>query len=447
MIQEFYASKWLQINHLVSVIICISIQQIISTQYQWGTLTYVKYPVTPLHILADTHSSGAWTSQTRTLTGFVEEPQIIFSVYRMHFENTMTGGYTFSIAIQSSTSFKIFVNATSPQKIYNVWIKYLAFVDKNKQVIHQEIAQPEAIEIFKEQHFNRNFIMALPIINYLCFTSEFTFKFEMPIIDSTFVQMTFQSTGVSQIGFQILLSTQSPVYHYGTSQWAPSSNNLNLDPYIVQNVQIPKLQQSNTIMFPLYIGLTSDLTSEVNIEDFDQVISTEMSFKIGSSITSSITSGWFDYMLIQPNYELSPLLLQSFSQQEYYENDGTQLITVELPLYQTTYTSTTNWIDIDNTSIGLQIEITTECIYNYKHDYWFLGSFADNQKYIDDFFYCSQGSNRIKYIINLTDGGRLEYKTIKFILTPTSVEMYQQLDNINFDEEYRNLKIVISQVR
>ncbi|CAD8072783.1 unnamed protein product [Paramecium sonneborni] len=443
------ALKCLQINQLVCVIIWILIEQAITIQYQWGTLTYIKNPLTPLHILADTHTAGAWISSTTTLTGFVDDPQIIFSVYRMHFENTITGGYVFQLAKQTKTSFKIFVNATAPQKIYNVWIKYLAFVDKNKQVINQEILNPKPQEIYIESHFNRNFIMAIPIINYLCYTSAFTFKFEMPTIDSSSVQMKFLSTGISKIGFQILFATQSPIYIHGTTQWTPGSLNLNLDPYIVQNVQIPKLQQTNIIRFPLYIGLTADLSAEVNIEDFDQLISTELSFRIGSSITSSVTSGWFDYMLIQPSYQLTPLLLQTFSLQEYYEASGTQLITVELPLLQTTYTSNTNWIDIDNTVIGLQIEITTECPEDYQHNYWFLGSVTvtDNQKYIEDYFYCSDDSNRIKYIINLNDAGKHEYKTIKFVFTSTSLEMHQQLDNQQFDEEYRNLKIVINQVR
>ncbi|CAD8194555.1 unnamed protein product [Paramecium pentaurelia] len=437
----------LKINLLILVIISSQIDQGNSLEYESGTLTQILYPSTPLHILADTHAEDAQISLTQTLTGFVNEPQIIYSVYRMNFENAVSGGYTFSITSQSPSSFTITVVAPTVQKIYNVWIKWLAFADRNKQVITEEIVTPQNVETFTETHFNKNFIVAVPIINYLSYTSSFTFKFDMPSVDPTYVQIVFTSTGVSQIGFQLLVAIKSPVYLFGEQQWAPVSSTLNLSPFQVSSVQIPPLQQSDNLNFPIFLGLTSDLTDQVNIEEISSSINPQLSFEIGSSTTCSVTSGWFNYMVISPQFQIPPLILQTFSQQEYYVSSGTQQISVELPLFKTTYTSTTDWIEIDNTFIGMQLVITTECLFKYKHDYWFLGSISDNQKYIQDYFYCSDGFNRMKYIINFTDGDRLEFKTIKFVFTPTSVEMYQQLDNINFDEEYRTLKIVISQVR
>ncbi|CAD8107166.1 unnamed protein product [Paramecium primaurelia] len=437
----------LKINLLILVIISSQIDQGNSLEYESGTLTQILYPSTPLHILADTHAEDSQISLTQTLTGFVNEPQIIYSVYRMNFENAVSGGYTFSITSQSPSSFTITVVAPTVQKIYNVWIKWLAFADRNKQVITEEIVTPQNVETFTETHFNKNFIVAVPIINYLSYTSSFTFKFDMPSVDTTYVQIVFTSTGVSQIGFQLLVAIKSPVYLFGEQQWAPASSTLNLSPFQVSSVSIPPLQQSDNLNFPIFLGLTSDLTDQVNIEEISSSINPQLSFEIGSSTTCSVTSGWFNYMVISPQFQIPPLILQTFSQQEFYVSSGTQQISVELPLFKTTYTSTTDWIEIDNTFIGMQLVITTECLFKYKHDYWFLGSIGDNQKYIQDYFYCSDGFNRMKYIINFTDGDRLEFKTIKFVFTPNSVEMYQKLDNINFDEEYRTLKIVISQVR
>ncbi|CAD8120017.1 unnamed protein product [Paramecium sonneborni] len=436
-----------KINFLVLVIISSSIKLADSLEYQSGILKEILHPATPLHILADTHVEDASITLTQSLTGFVNEPQIIYSVYRMNFENAVSGGYTFSITSQSTTQFSISVVAPTIQKVYNVWIKWLAFVDRNKQVITEEILTPQTSETFTETHFNKNFILAVPIINYLSYTSTFTFRFDMPQVDTTNVQIVFTSTGVTQIGFQLLVSIKSPVYLYGEQQWAPASSTLDLAPFDVTGVSIPHLQQSDNINFPIFLGLTSTASNDINIEELSSSINPQLSFTIGSSTTCSITSGWFNFMVISPQFQIPPLILSSFSQQEYYVSTGTQPISVELPLFKTTYTTTTGWMEIDNTYLGMQMVITTECLFRYKHEYWFLGSVSDNEKYIEDYFYCSDGQNRMKYIINFTDGDRLEYKTIKFIFTSNSVEMFQQLDNINFDEEYRTLKIVISQVR
>ncbi|CAD8115537.1 unnamed protein product [Paramecium sonneborni] len=436
-----------KINLLVLVIIFSSMKLTDSLEYQTGILKEILHPTTPLHILADTHTEDASIILTQQLTGFVNEPQIIYSVYRMNFENAVSGGYTFFITSQSASQFQIQVVAPTIQKVYNVWIKWLAFVDKNKQVITEEILSPQTSQTFTEQHFNKNFIVAVPIINYLSYTNTFTFRFDMPSVDTTNVQIIFTSTGVSQIGFQLLIAIKSPVYLYGEQQWAPASNTLDLAPFHVSSVSIPHLQQSDNINFPLFLGLTSTNLNQINIEELSSSINPLLSFTIGSSTTCSITSGWFNYMVISPQFQIPPLILLTFSQQEYYVSTGTQHFSIELPLFKTTYTTTTDWIEIDNTYLGMQMVITSECLFRYQHEYWFLGSVNDNEQYIKDFFYCSDGQNRMKYIINFTDGDRFEYKTIKFIFTTTSVEMYQKLDNINFDEEYRTLKIVISQVR